>query len=236
MRIMICDNDYDFIKNEMDAIENYCARSNLQVSFDVYISPSNLLATNVKEIQVIFMESVFSNTDGVSLAKQLRSQNRDAIIIFITDNDKCAIEGYKVQAFRYILKSKWKEEFNDLMDALVSRLYIESQSIKLKTDEGEEIIPIKNIIYIEGAGGRKTLLHTTINSEPLECRSSLSNLGEILSDKGFIRLQRSYLANMKYIKRIKSYTATMSNGDVIRTSVKKYRDILKRYNDWKSVD
>ena len=91
MRITICDNDYDFIKNEMDAIENYCARSNLQVSFDVYISPSNLLATNVKEIQVIFMESVFSNTDGVSLAKQLRSQNRDAIIIFITDNDKCAI-------------------------------------------------------------------------------------------------------------------------------------------------
>ena len=126
-----------------------------------------------------FLWNLFSsNTDGVSLAKQLRSQNRDAIIIFITDNDKCAIEGYKVQAFRYILKSKWKEEFNDLMDALVSRLYIESQSIKLKTDEGEEIIPIKNIIYIEGAGGRKTLLHTTINSEPLECRSSLSNLGE----------------------------------------------------------
>ena len=96
-----------------------------------------------KKFKSFLWNLFFSNTDGVSLAKQLRSQNRDAIIIFITDNDKCAIEGYKVQAFRYILKSKWKEEFNDLMDALVSRLYIESQSIKLKTDEGEEIIPIK---------------------------------------------------------------------------------------------
>lgn len=235
MRVAICDNDLMFVEQVRCAVENYCARSNLQVSFDICSSPNNLLATNVEEIQVIFLESVFSDIDGVSLAKQLRKRNRDAVIIFITDSEERAIEGYKVQAFRYMLKSNWKDEFTDLMDDLVLKLYAESESIELKTVEGEEIIPLKDIIYIEGAGGRKSLVHTTINSEPLECRGYLTNLDEALSNKGFLRLQRSYLANMKHIKRIKSYIATMSNGDVIRTSAKKYRDILKRYNDWRSA-
>lgn len=232
MRITICDNDYNFIQRELCAIENYCAHLNLQVWFDVYPSPSSLLKADVEKMQVVLLDTVFDDMDGITLAKHLRRKNCEVIVVFVTDHYQYAIEGYKVDAFRYILKNKLDAEICTLMDDIVSKFFIETESITLKSNEGNELILLKDIVYIEGTGRRQVLVYTAVDSYPLECRGYLSALEESLSGKGFIRLQRGFLANMRHVKRIKSYNATMSNGAVIRTSTKKYQDILKRYQDW----
>ena len=232
MRIAICDSDHYFIQREIKAIENYCAHLNLQVCFDIYASPNSLLSVEVEKMQVVFLDTVFSDMDGIALAKLIRKRNREAVVVFVTDHAQYAIEGYKVGAFRYILKSKLDAELEALMDDLISKLFIEAESITLKSDDGNELVPLKDIVYIEGTGHRQVLVYTSVDSKPLECRGYLSDLEASLSGKGFIRLQRGFLANMRHVKRIKSYNATMSNGAVIRTSTKKYQDILKRYQDW----
>lgn len=234
MRIAICDSDGDFIKHELDAIENYCAHLNLQVFFDVYTSPTSLLNGEVEKLQVVFLDTIFASIDGISLAKLIHQRNREVVVVFVTEHVQYAIDGYKVGAFRYILKNKFDSEIKMLMEDLISKLFVEADSITLNSNDSNERIPLRDIIYIEGTGHRQVLVFTSGDSRPLACRGYLSAFEESLRSKGFVRLQRGFLANMRYIKRIKSYNATMSNGVVIRTSTKKYQEILKLYNSWKS--
>ena len=46
------------------------------------------------------------------------------------------------------------------------------------------------------------LLHST-DGKVIECKGGLSELEAAIKDKGFLRLQRSFLANMRYILTMK---------------------------------
>lgn len=56
-------------------------------------------------------------------------------------------------------------------------------------------------MYIEGTGHRMVLVHLVGQEKPLECSGKLAELDERLINDGFHRLQRSFLANIRHIKR-----------------------------------
>ena len=51
--------------------------------------------------------------------------------------------------------------------------------------------------------------------------------------KGFLRLQRSFIANMAQISKISSYQVTLRNGTVLKASESYYKQVQASFLQWK---
>ena len=79
-------------------------------SFTVPSSPSAELPTNKKRTQTLSHRESGSSTNcmvglnGIELAKEIRSSDKAADIIFLTSSPEFAVESYTVKASNYLVK------------------------------------------------------------------------------------------------------------------------------------
>ena len=59
-------------------------------------------------------------------------------------------------------------------------------------------------------------------------RGKLDDIEKILQDYNFVRVQVSYLVNLKYVESVKSHTVYMKNGESFRISPKYREKIAQR--------
>ena len=88
------------------------------------------LWTGGKDMIRYFCDIYMNGMDGMSAARQLRQRGSACRIVFVTSSDSFAVEGYKVQAFRYLVKPYDTEELLARIRALTRRprSYLESGS------------------------------------------------------------------------------------------------------------
>lgn len=67
----------------------------------------------------------------------------------------------------------------------------------------------------------------TNGNKPL-IRGKLDDIEKILQDYNFVRVQVSYLVNLKYVESVKSHMVHMKNGEVFRISPKYREKIAQR--------
>jgi len=120
------------------------------------------------------------------------------------------------------------------MDAIQEKLYESKNCVLIRLKNRVEKVATKNILYIEGTSRRMVRLFL-ITGDLLECFGKLEDYDELLSESGFVRLQKSFLANMQYIDRIASYNAYLQTGITIKVSEKNYKDTCKKFLLWKGT-
>lgn len=109
--------------------------------------------------------------NGLEVASQIRQHYPDLILVFITAFLQFAPSGYKVSAFRYILKENYIEELDSCLDAIQDKLLDGKETIVVDSKNLQIEIPLRDILYVEGTPYRRVLLHTTEAASPvLECR------------------------------------------------------------------
>ena len=156
----------------------------------------------------------------------------DLILVFITGWIEYAPAGYRVNAFRYLLKKKLSEELPVCLDEIRAKLYENAAMITVQTRDRTLELAIKNILYAEGTSHRSVFLHLK-EGGAIECVGKLSDYEARLSDNGFLRLQKSYLANMEHIVKIRNYIATLRDGTELKVSERQYAQVKKQFLMWR---
>ena len=233
MRIALCDDQIEYAETLLVKLKSFEAFSCAKL--DLFSSGNQLLQSveNGNIYDLFFLDIDMPELNGIELARQLRTKNLDLIIVFVTDFIEYAPYGYRVEAFRYLLKNRLDMELHLTLDEVVDKLYSEQATIEIRVEGETEKLLLKDIVYIEGTGHRAVLIHTRGRSSPLECSGKLSCFEQELRERGFLRLQRSYLANMNYIKRISGYKAIFKDGTELKVSDQGYRDIVGKFVSWK---
>ena len=72
-------------------------------------------------------------------------------------------------------------------------------------------------------------------AEAIKASGRLTQYEEKLRGKGFLRLQKSFIANMAHICRISNYQAFLDNGAALKTTEIAYRDIQTTFLQWKGL-
>ena len=97
MRIAICDDELQCRQQTVQAIDE-CMRS-IDILTDVFESGRDFLQAFQKNpYDLVFLDIEMPETDGISLARKLRSLSRDVPIVFLTSHIEYALEGYEVNA------------------------------------------------------------------------------------------------------------------------------------------
>lgn len=205
----------------------------------------NFLAT--KEPDIIFLDINMPGVSGIEVASKLKSTN--SLIIFSTAYDEYALKAFELEAFDYLLKPFGEKRFKEVLNraklsiektrqATFSQKFADlyrnyNQTIEphltefvLKEKGFEKTIKVSEILYLE-ANTVYAVLH--INERKVLYRASL-NLLEQQLPPNFIRVHRSYIVNITFIKSCKylnnsTYMITMNNDDKIISS-RKYKELI----------
>ena len=95
------------------------------------------------------------------------------------------------------------------------------------------VLPYDSIYYLESAL-RKINVYGDVAHQPLcSYYGKLNELPQALFENGFLRVGRSAVVNMKYIRQISSYMVTLRNGVKLGVSRNGYAEIRSTYLEWK---
>jgi two-component system LytT family response regulator len=127
-----------------------------------------------------------------------------------------------IDKLRTTKKNKYGELTGLIKNYLSGNMTENFSKIVVHVADGYDIVDINNIIFIEALDSY-TKLKLTNNVSYVASRS-LKDFEELLSEKGFYRVHKSYLINLRHmVKIVKGVSAAvvMSNGVQVPVSARK---------------
>ncbi|MBQ8011039.1 MAG: response regulator transcription factor [Oscillospiraceae bacterium] len=227
MRIAICDDEPQCRQQAVQAV-HACTRS-LDILTDVFENGNAFLQSFRKNpYDLVFLDIEMPEIDGISLARRLRELSRDVPIVFLTSHIEYALEGYEVNALRYLTKPIQNDKLHELLGYVMERMQ-EQRTLWLKTDGGEERVPVKDILCLEAQN--QNILIRTVDRE-YTVRYNLGEYEKELSQDGFFRIHRGYLVSLRHVKSLGKHELTLSDGTVLpvsRTKEKTLKEALFQF-------
>jgi two-component system LytT family response regulator len=177
--------------------------------------------------ELLFLDIHMPGMDGFDVLGALSAQiERPAPrVIFTTAYDQYAVRAFEVNAVDYLLKPFTSERLR----AAIQRVREQPQPRQQDNDSGNEakpavnfytnrivfksrgrilFLPVSDIRWI-GAEGNYVRLSTAMETHLL--RETMAHLEERLDPRGFLRVHRSFIVNLKYVKEVRRE----GNGDSV---------------------
>lgn len=144
---------------------------------------------------------------GITLATMVRKVLPNTEIVFATAYNNYAEKAFEIDAMYYLLKpfsqikvkqmiERYKAKNTENKDNNIEELF---SKIPLYFDKKFIMVNTEDIIYIE-CENRECIIHT--KNEVYKDNNTLNYFEERLANKGFFRIHKSFLINLKYISEI----------------------------------
>jgi len=175
-----------------------------------------------KKPDVVFLDIQMPEMDGFEVIKAIGLKNLPHII-FVTAYDRYAIKAFEINALDYLLKPFDKERFqtaiNRAKDLIFSKNNIKQQLHNLVGNSKDEQAYLKRILI--KASGRVFFVKTDeiswieaaayyvklhVRKEVHLIRETLNNLENKLDPAFFVRIHKSHIVNLEFIKEIQPWT------------------------------
>ncbi|MBN1117421.1 MAG: response regulator transcription factor [Bacteroidales bacterium] len=169
-------------------------------SFDKPVEGLNFLKEN--QIDLIFLDIQMEQLTGIQL---LETMNQKPYIIITSAYSEYALKGYELQVFDYLLKPYSFDRFltavNRIYDDMLDRQKTANSSpnIFIKTEYRRENIVVKDILFVEGM---REYLQINLEDRKIMTKMSFKALLELLTEKDFIMVHKSWLVNVPKIESI----------------------------------
>lgn len=203
MNIAICDDEENiriYIRKQIQKQEPFC-------KITEFSSGKELLEfqdeTNAEEIDILFLDISMEDEDGMTVAKQLRSQ---------MESNFEQVFAQTIREYQYLMAKK-KEKPKEVL---------------VRNGNRTRSVSADDIYYIESSNRKVTLY---LRHEKIEYYDKISSLESELKPD-FFRIHKGYLVNIKYVERYDRAEVKMRNGDSLLISKYKYQDFVKRYLEY----
>ena len=103
MRILVCDDDAAFAGQLAEKIEAIVKPQMPRSAVNCATDAAQLRALPLAKYDLAFLDIDMGPLNGVDLARRLHELRPDMLLIFVTNYVEYSLQGYEVQAFRYIL-------------------------------------------------------------------------------------------------------------------------------------
>ncbi len=221
-KILLIEDDKSYIENIKILLE--------EEGYDVIAAENGLDGIDItknEEIDLVICDIMLPDIDGYTVLKELRRREKTKLIPFIFLTAKAAMSdlrsGMNLGADDYLTKPFHS---NDLLSAIKTRL-TKSKSISdlvnktdnsifdnktklslddylfLPTKNNYEVIPVSSVVYIESEGVYSNVF--SLDGKKTLVRKLLKDWEETLPNAIFIRIHKSFLVNIKQIKKIEKW-------------------------------
>lgn len=175
---------------------------------------------------IVFLDCEMPMMNGMEVAQKLRKEDKEVIIIFVTNLAQYAVDGYEVGALDYILKPlKYPVFARKFKRALRKIESSNDEFISIKSKRSIVKAAASEVYYVEAMGHNVTFY--TANGEILS-RSPLSELEATLALHGIVRCASCYMVNLMHVKKVLSDTVVLTNGTMLALTRTKKKEFMKK--------
>ena len=235
--VAICDDEKYYRDYINKLVNQYFDGLQLEYHLDIFESGTDLCRTGLgnKQYDIVFLDVNMQEMDGIQTAQQIRKYNSNAFIVFITAFISFSLEGYKVDAIRYILKDNHNFEavFTECLDAIFEKMEINKFKMKFDFIEGEKEILLDDIIFVESRLHKLVFEMSGKENKKYILYGKLDDIEMLLESYGFLRLHQSFLANIKYIVQVNNYRAVLTTGRDLPIPKQKFKVIKEAFIEYK---
>lgn len=211
-KISSVDDDPQSAERLIAMTEKWAESRGHSLNFSKYSSASGFLFDfSDNPCDILLLDVEMPGMSGVELAKKLRSENRIIQIIFVTAFSDYISEGYEVAALHYLLKPVDPEKLFRTLDRAAERVIRDCRSTTLETSDGTFVIPLHEIHFMESQKN-----YVIVHAErDYIVRRTLTAFSDCL-DSRFLRVGRSYIINLLYIKKVSRTEIELKTGEIIQ--------------------
>lgn len=222
MNIAVVDDEKLILKQIGGLIEKQMPNCCL----DTYVTGDELLGAG-KRFDIVFLDIQMDGMDGIETAKRLRKRQDDIVLIFVTGNREYVFDALDLYAFHYLLKPVDENKFREVLERAAGEVEKKKEKRGLFIKKRNLMLDQADILYIESRA-KKVEIHTDGSKDIIEIYATMEELeGQLGED--FYRCHRSYIVNMAHITEYDNGTITITNGDNVYLTKKKYGDFVKTY-------
>ena len=234
VNMIMCDDDPVFLNALRENVLRVFERLNMQVAVTCFHSPLEVTEQQFASCDMAFLDIDFEDEDcnGIDIARRLRQFNDRALVFFVTNFIDYAPAGYEVRAFRYILKRDMQQVLERYLLQALDQFAQGQELLRLQSKDQFLEIPLQQIRYLE-VMDHSVSIHT--GSRGISITATLSSLEAGLDGRGFLRIHKSYLVNMRHIRRFRSRECLLTNGRALAVSEKNYSQQKEKYLRWKGL-
>lgn len=208
--ICILDDELKDAQKTKQMVERYADLREIEINrIDLYQEGTTLLQAK-KQYDILFLDIEVGKENGIAIAKVMREYAPDMLIIVITSYLKYSMEGYKIQAARYLLKPVPQALLYSELDEVLANY---DKGSYLIANDGTKTQRIKksDVYYIESYG-RKVSIHT--RSGAFSDKASIGVWTDQLNEM-FIECYKGILVHVRWILSIDKETLTLENRQIL---------------------
>lgn len=231
VNVAMCDDNIDELSNMVHLLNDYRTSKHLNCDYAVFQNGFDLVSAleKGKTFDLYCLDIIMPAFMGIDLAKEIRSHDKNAPILFFTSSPEFALESYSVNAVNYVLKPLSRGKFFGTMDMVLERMSIQrDDAIIVKSNEGIQRILLSNLVYAEVMG--RNIFYYLLSGNVVKCAESFASVTEsLLKHRCFMKPHRSYIVNMRYIDTIENNKITLQMLSSVPIAQGKTREMKERY-------
>ena len=214
INIAICDDDLVFASKIEAMLLQISKKQMIKMNIEVFSDGSELwddIAFGKNKYELLYLDIEMVRINGIEVARKIRENDADAILIYISAYDNYFIELFEVEPFRFIKKP---------VDDYIFEVYFNKAYERILNDE----------TYFESSGRLINIIHMDGKDK---FYGKLNYVEKQLGDSKipFLRIHQSYLVNYRFICKISFSHVTLRDGTVLQISEDRQKKIREQYNN-----
>lgn len=233
MKIGIIDDEREAREQLRREIAKFEAEYDTEFEVCEFDCAAAYLSAGDSACDILYLDIDMPQMTGMELAEKIRETNHEVIIIFCTNLEQFALNGYSVSALGFIVKPVQWYSFHMYLDRALKIVRQRTRSgegaprgsIVIKDGAVSRIIDAADIRYVEVR--QHYLLYNIKDPERgegtvLQTRGSMQDTARLLGPYGFARCSASFLVNLSAITAVSRMDVHMGQ-DTLRIG-RTYRD------------
>ena len=185
----------------------------LKFDLQEYDCAAAYLSAAARDFDILFLDIDMPQMSGMELAEKIRQTDSRVLLIFCTNLQQFALNGYSVSALGFIVKPVQWYSFHMYMERALKVIRrreqqqknIPGKTLLIKDGAVSRLLDAADIAYIEVQ--QHDLLYNvqdriTGQKSVIKNRGSMQEVTAQLSPHGFVRCSASYLVNLRCITAV----------------------------------
>lgn len=224
LQVAVCDDEVLECCNMARKIKNILEEMKVPCIIRQFQSGRELLRA-VESFDIIFLDIMMRDLDGLKTAQIFRRKAFDKILIFVSSSREYVFEAYDVEAFQYLLKPVDGRKLGRVLQKAVRKTERRSQEFIIVSRERQKRKLFLDDIYYFEIRGRTVDVHGA--EGVFTYYEQIGELENKLRDKGFFRCHKSYLINLKHVDLYNRQEAILENGESVVIAKRRYDEFAQ---------
>lgn len=229
MRIAICDDETLFLEQMQELMKEISDITQIDCYDDLKELEKRLKTEQAYDLIFMDIEWKRGKENGTHYASKINQCYPDIQIVFVTAyNDRFSEEIFweRVNLCGYLVKPVKYENLMILVKRAQETMKQQrSRKLVVQYRGITETVPLSGILYLESSAHQ---VYIATTKERFCVYKKLDDYEKELSPL-FVRIHKSFLVNMNYIKRIDRNELTLTDGTILPVSKGKYQTTREKF-------